>query len=182
MSTSPWARIFGYRNDPEPAKLPVIQLLSRLPLFAELSRRELAAIERILHRREYQRGEAIFRQGERGLGMYIVQQGRVVITSQEESLDLSELTDGDIFGEVALIDQSPRSATAIAKTDCRVFGFFQPDLFDLIARDSRLGIKIVLRIARHVGQRLRQANERLLTVTAERDALQRVVDRDRSEG
>jgi len=117
----------------------------------------------------------IFRQGERGMGMYIVQQGRVAIASEPENHELFELKDGDFFGEVALLDESPRSATAMAKTDCSVFGFFQPDLFGLIDRDSRLGVKIVLRVARFVGQRLRQANDRAQTLSLELDALKQAV-------
>lgn len=173
--TTPWTRIFGYKSDQKQEDVSTIDLLARLPLFEDLSRRELVAVERILHRRHYIRGEMIFRQGERGMGMYIVQQGRVAITSELGNHELFELKDGDFFGEVALLDESPRSATAMAKTDCSVFGFFQPDLFGLIERDSRLGVKIVLRVARFVGQRLRQANERAHTLSLELDSLKQAV-------
>jgi CRP/FNR family cyclic AMP-dependent transcriptional regulator len=173
--TTPWARLFGYKSTQKPGDISSIDLLASVPLFEDLSRRELAAVERILHRREYIRGEMIFKQGERGMGMYIVQKGRVAITSEPENQELFELKDGDFFGEVALLDESPRSATAIAKTDCSVFGFFQPDLFGLIARDSRLGVKIVLRVARLVGQRLRQANERAHALSLELEAIKQAV-------
>ncbi len=165
--TTAWARLFGYKSNHKPGDVSTIDLLARVPLFEDLRRRELAAVERILHRRHYSRGEMIFRQGERGMGMYIVQQGTVAITREPENHELFELKDGDFFGEVALLDESPRSATAMAKTDCSVFGFFQPDLFDLISRDSRLGVKIVLRVARFAGQRLRQANERIQALSME---------------
>ena len=173
MST-PWTRLFGYTRGRDSAELSTIELLSRVPLFEELSRRELAALEKILHRREYIRNELIFKLGELGVGMYIVQQGKVSIMSNSEEHELAEMNDGDFFGEIALLDESPRSATAIAKTDCIVFGFFQPDLFGLIARDPRLGMKIVLRVARHVGQRLRTTNERLIEMTAEIETLKRI--------
>jgi CRP/FNR family cyclic AMP-dependent transcriptional regulator len=169
--TTPWTRLFGFKNGRKTEKLSTIDLLSRVPLFEELNQRELSAIEQILHRREYIRSEMIFKQGERGVGMYIVHQGTVAIISEPNKQELSELNDGDFFGEVALFDESPRSATAIAKTDCTVFGFFQPDLFDLIARDSRLGMKIVLRFARYASQRLRLANERVIDLTAEVETL-----------
>ncbi|MEI6306418.1 MAG: cyclic nucleotide-binding domain-containing protein [Deltaproteobacteria bacterium] len=172
--TTPWARIFGYKSGQKSDDVnTTIDLLARVPLFEDLSRRELAALERILHRREYICGEMIFREGERGMGMYIVQKGKVAITSEAENQELFELKDGDFFGEVALLDESPRSATAVAKTDCSVFGFFQPDLFGIIARDSRLGVKIVLRVARFVGQRLRQANERMLLLSTELSELKK---------
>ncbi|OPX34594.1 hypothetical protein B1H10_03275, partial [candidate division KSB1 bacterium 4484_188] len=62
------------------------------------------------------------------------------------------------FGELALLDDSPRSASAVAKTDCKMLGFFQPDLFGVIERNPRLGIKIVLRLAKIIGERLKAAN------------------------
>lgn len=172
MKTS-WASLFGYKKNRHKEDLSTIDLLSRVPIFEELSRRELAAVERILHHREYIRGEVIFRQGERGAGMYIVHHGKVSVVSEPDQQELSVMKDGDFFGEVALLDESPRSATVIAKTDCSVFGFFQPDLFDLIARDSRLGVKIVLRVARFACQRLRQSNERVIALAAEVEAMQK---------
>lgn len=173
--TTPWTRLLGYKANNKSDDISTIDLLSRVPLFEDLNRRELIAVEHILHRRRYIGGEVIFRQGERGMGMYIVQQGTVAITTEPENHELFVLKDGDFFGEVALLDESPRSATALAKTDCSVFGFFQPDLFGLIARDSRLGVKIVLRVSRFVGQRLRQANERALALSMELDALKQVI-------
>lgn len=169
--TTPWARVFGYKKDREADELPTIQLLSRVPIFEELSRRELLAIEKILHEREYILDEIIFRQGEPGMGMYIVQKGKVAIVSEPHNQQLFEMEDGNFFGEVALLDQQPRSATAIARTSCKVFGFFQPDLFELIDRDPRLGLKIVLRLAKHVGSRLRQADDWVLALTAELEAV-----------
>lgn len=133
-------------------------ILAKVPIFEDLTRRELAAVMRILHEREYQEDEIIFRESEPGMGMYIIQSGRVAIISESGQLQLSELGDGAFFGEVALLDDSPRSATAIAKTPCKIFGFFQPDLFGLMARDPKLGLKIVFRLARLIAERLRKTN------------------------
>ena len=74
---------------------------------------------------------------------------------------------GGFFGEISLLDEHPRSASAIAKTPCKIFGFFQPDLFSLIDRDPRLGVKIVIRLARMIGARLRRANEQALSIVEE---------------
>ena len=174
MST-PWSRLFGYKSNHQSENVSTIDLLSRVPLFEDLNGRELNSVEQILHRRHYLRNELIFRQGERGIGMYILERGVVTITSEPVMHELFELKEGDFFGEVALLDELPRSATALAKTDCDIFGFFQPDLFELIKRDSRLGVKIVLRVSRIIGQRLRQSNERELALSSELDALKRQV-------
>lgn len=169
----PWSHFFGQNSGKESAQIQTIDLLAGIPLFEGLNRRELASVERILHRREYSRDELIFRQGERGLGMYIVKQGTVAIISGPDNQQLTELKDGEFFGEMALLDDSARSATAIARTDCSVFGFFQPDMFDLIARDSQLGVKIVLRLARYACLRLRFSNEKIVALATELQALQR---------
>ena len=65
--------------------------LRAVPIFSELSRRELAAVERILHLRDYHEGELIFRQDEPGLGMYIIETGRVAIRNDESAGAMSEL-------------------------------------------------------------------------------------------
>jgi CRP/FNR family transcriptional regulator, cyclic AMP receptor protein len=134
-------------------------ILRKVPIFEDLSKRELASVERILHEREYQAEEIIFRENEPGMGMYIIHSGCVAIISEAGQLQLSEFSDGDFFGDVSLLDDAPRSATAVAKCPSRIFGFFQPDLFGLMARDPRLGLKIVFRLARLLAERLRKTNQ-----------------------
>jgi len=171
--TTPWARAFGYRTQKDKSGNEIEAILTKIPIFEELSKRELSEIERILHRRDYEDGESIFRQDEPALGMYIIQSGEVAIVLEPSGIQVSELHDGDFFGEVGLLDESPRSATARAKTHCRVFGFFQPDLFGLIERDPRLGVKIVLRVARIIGARLRKTNEQARALSEELQKLKR---------
>jgi CRP-like cAMP-binding protein len=145
---------------PEQNEAEISKLLKAMPIFQDLTRRELAAVVRILHEREYQPEEVIFRENEPGLGMYIIETGRVAILSEAGKLQLTELGDGAFFGEISLLDAAPRSATAMAKARCRIFGFFQPDLYGLIERNPALGIKIVLGLSRLVCERLRQTNQR----------------------
>lgn len=159
-------RLFGSAASGREAK-SLESILRGIPIFEDLSRRELAAIERILHEREYQTDEIIFRQEEPGMGMYIIASGTVTIISEPSSMQWSELGAGEFFGEIALLDEHPRSASAVAKTPCKIFGFFQPDLFALIDRDPRLGVKIVIRLARMIGARLRRANEQALSIVEE---------------
>ncbi|HNW59567.1 MAG TPA: cyclic nucleotide-binding domain-containing protein [bacterium] len=151
---------------PEQNEEEISRLLKAMPIFTDLTRRELAAVARILHEREYQPEEVIFRENEPGMGMYILQTGRVAILSEAGNLQLAEFGDGSFFGEVALLDAAPRSATAVAKDKCRIFGFFQPDLYSLIERNPALGIKIVLGLSRLVCDRLRQTNQRTYAINA----------------
>ncbi len=147
------------------------EVLKQMPIFEKLTKRELQAIIRILHKREYAPEEIIFRENEPGMGMYIIQEGTVAIVSESAKLQLTELKAGSFFGEIALLDAAPRSATAIAKTHCKLFGFFQPDLFGLIERNPKLGVKVVLGISRLVCERLRQTNKRAFAFN---EALQQI--------
>ncbi len=164
------SRLFGRGRRKKPDK-GIQEILKGIPIFDGLSKRELAAVERILHERHYQTDEIIFRQEEPGMGMYIIESGKVAIVSEPAHMQFTELQAGDFFGEVALLDEAPRSATALAKVPCKMFGFFQPDLLSLIERDPSLGVKIVLRLARMIGSRLRRANEQALTLVAELEKL-----------
>jgi CRP/FNR family cyclic AMP-dependent transcriptional regulator len=139
-------------------------VLSRVPAFSELSTRELRFVAAIVHRREYKAGEPVFYQGDPGLGMYIIREGEVSIRISErdgEDKELAVLSEGDFFGELALLDESPRSAAAVCKTDCSLIGFFRTDLFELIEQKAELGTKIVLKLAEILAVRLRKADKDL---------------------
>ena len=155
------------------------KVLKNMPIFQDLSRRELAAVVRILHEREYQPDEVIFHENEPGLGMYIIETGKVAIVSEAGKLQLTELGDGSFFGEVCLLDAAPRSASAVARAKCRIYGFFQPDLYGLIERNPALGIKIVLGLSRLVCERLRQTNQRAYAFN---EALQQMRQTPQTEG
>ena len=95
--------------------------------------------------RTYEDGEVIFREGDKGEGMYVIQAGKVKVTKQTASgeVTLSVLEDGDIFGEMALFDKLPRSATATASGEARVLSVDKTKLFTLISRDPTTTFKII---------------------------------------
>ena len=146
-------------------------LLGSIPLFEDLTSRELDAVQRLLHRREYVAGESVFVQGEPGLGMYVILRGTISIQSEPSGRELVELADGDFFGEIALLNEVIRTATARAKTDCTLVSLFQPDLLSLLDRNPRLGVKVLLALARLAGLRLVEVSDEMEAVTAERDRL-----------
>lgn len=150
-----WANIFRDSEDAVPA------LLRSIPLFSDLSQRELSAVESILHRREYDRDEILFHQGDPGVGMYLIQEGTIKILYEPTDSTLAELADGDFFGELCLLNETPRSATAIARTDSVLYGLFRPDLLDLVERNPSLGVQILLRIGRVLSERLIKTNEQV---------------------
>ena len=96
----------------------------------------------------------------------IPHEGEVVIVQEGKDGGrqvLAELTKGDFFGELALLDEEPRSATAKAIESSNLIGFFRTDLLVLIKRYPDLGNKILLNLSRVLGERLRQTNLELTT-------------------
>jgi CRP/FNR family transcriptional regulator, cyclic AMP receptor protein len=173
-----WRNLFSQRVIREGT---IEEVLSKVPAFANLAPRELKEVAAIVHKREYRSGEPVFYQGDPGLGMYIVKDGEVSIVIQGKDGNERELAlfgDGDFFGELALLDESPRSANAVCKTECTLIGFFRPDLFELIEKNTTLGIKIVLKLAEIVTQRLRHTDKELSKVKSQLERLQAQEERD----
>lgn len=144
-------------------------VIKDIPLFSELSRSDLASIERILHVRNYKAGETIFSQGDPGVGMFIISAGVVNIIQEPNDQLLATLNKGSFFGELSLLDEAPRSATARAVKECELLGFFQPDLFSVMAKNPKLGVKLLLQLAKIIGERLRHTNKRLQGLSAAAD-------------
>jgi CRP-like cAMP-binding protein len=116
----------------------------------------------IIHKRNYLAGEIIFYQGDSGIGLYIIRDGEVVISRESEEGDkvvLAVFQKGDFFGELALIDNDKRSASAIAQTDTKLSVIFKPDLDEFIEKYPKKGIKILEGIAEITAMRLRKLNE-----------------------
>lgn len=130
-------------------------------MFADLDRRELIEVEKLLYHRSYEAGESIFRQDDPGVGMYIVEHGRVEVVHEPTGRSLAELGDGDFFGEIALLNETPRSARVTAIEPTTLYGLFQPELYDLFERLPRLGVKLLLPLAQMLGSRLLRADDEL---------------------
>ncbi len=104
--------------------------------------------------RVYSDGETICKEGEKGEGMYVIQSGKIQITkkSAEGDLTIATLEDGEIFGEMALFDRLPRSATATASGNTRVLSVDRKKLFSSISRDPTL----VFKLLESMSQRIRK--------------------------
>jgi len=147
-------RLFG-RDDDRAA----LQPLRQIKLFASLTARELKVVHALRHERQYLAGEIVFDEGDEGQAIYAVVEGEVEILrdgSRQQRLAL--LGPGEVFGELALLDQAPRAAQAKAHSDCRLVVFFRADFMSLLETHPKIASKIALALARHLGGRLRQAN------------------------
>ncbi len=150
----------------------IFTALKKVPIFSDLTPKELTEVEKIVHQRRYKQNETIIHTGDPGLGMYIIVNGSVEVVEEDEKAGkrtLAKLSDGSFFGDMALLDEDPRSASAIALVDSDIMGFFRPDFLDLIYRKPKLGIKVVLALARIIGERLRHTNELLVKIQERKD-------------
>jgi CRP-like cAMP-binding protein len=156
-----WGNIFRHRLKGEER---IIDSLRAIPIFGELSDRELRIVEKLVYIRRYADGEAIFGAGDPSLGMYIVKAGSVHIVRDIPGAQpklIAVLTAGDFFGEMGLIDDGPRSASAFAYGATETIGFFKPELMSLTSRQPQLGLKIFLRVAKTLSARLRETHQEL---------------------
>lgn len=103
--------------------MDIFRWLQQRPIFSSLSRRDLQRIAQIARTRTYERGDIIAREGDNTEGCFIISSGKVELVTDVDSphpLVLGALGPGDFFGEMAIIDHDPRSATvrAIEPTEC----------------------------------------------------------------
>lgn len=109
--------------------------------------------------RVYLNGETICKEGEKGDVMFVIQSGKVKITKHSHSgeITLATLESGNMFGEMALFDKLPRSATAVALGEARVLSIDKKKLFTTISHDPTL----VFKILETMSQRIRRLNENI---------------------
>ena len=141
---------------------PVLTALERIPIFENLLKRELKNIAQLTHEREYKSNEYVFKKHAPAEGMYVILHGGVEIKDPKSGNIFATLRSGDFFGELALLDEEPRSASAICNEPSRLIGFFRTDLLTLINRYPELGNKILLNLSRVLGERLRQTNKNII--------------------
>ena len=154
-----WANLFkGEALDAETIR----ESLRRIPLFQELTPKDLSRIEECLYLRRYRAEEFVFREGEPGLGMYIIHRGSVWIQRSQPGegdalAPILELGKGDFFGEMALLEEVPHIVSARARSNTELLGFFRPDFLTLVHYHPRLGSRLLLGLGRVIAIRFRAA-------------------------
>ncbi len=162
----------------------VLSFLKDSFLFKDLSSSEMEFLAHIVHVRHFEPGEKIFKQGDLGVGMYLIFNGSVdiimhdpsyeVTTSDQQDIFITRLEKGDFFGELSLIEEpSFRSATAMSINRSTLIGFFKPDLMQIIQRNPSTGNKISLRLAEVLGKRLRETSEKVTDLVIELNTIKK---------
>jgi len=143
-----------------------VALLQQMPLFGGIRADVLAFLVSVSQEARVGRGEYFFCEGERGESMFVLESGAVDVIRRSTGTArvLCRLGAGDSFGEMALIDLGPRSASVQAVEECRGFELFAGGLFALYERDLEQFALIQMNMARELSRRLRRADDRLLDV------------------
>jgi CRP/FNR family transcriptional regulator, cyclic AMP receptor protein len=132
-------------------------LLRSIPLFEGLAADDLQALAGSVVPRPFKAGEMVFHQGDTGDQMYIVADGHVNIHlpgDESRRVSLKDITRGEYFGELALFDDKPRSASALATTDATLLELSRETLSSYLERRPRAAMAIL----RMMSERLRETN------------------------
>ena len=146
------------------------QFLRSLELFADLKGRDLGELVHCLHARTYRAGEVVFVQGDIGRALFILESGKVELTRQGpdgKPVRLYTLRPGEFFGEMALLESLPRSATATAMEPSRLHLLYRTKLDTLLHSEPRIGVSIMSHLARLLSARLRRTTGELASFPAQ---------------
>ena len=131
----------------------IVKLMENYEFFSDMDRKEIICILRLCGRRSFKPGQIIFKSGDVGNCFYIIIFGEVIIRSGEK--ELARLEQGQCFGEMAVLDNAPRVATAEAAKNTLLFSVGREILADAL---PSLGFKIASHLARQLSQKLRESN------------------------
>lgn len=138
--------------------IAVINLLRSLVIFNGLGDGELRKLARLFKQKLYQPGEAVFKKGDAGDEAYIVMRGQVDICLEESPRPIATVTNGQIFGELAFLDGSPRVARAISRQPTIMLVIERAAFSALVQREPHLGLVVIRNIAEDISGKLRRAN------------------------
>jgi CRP/FNR family transcriptional regulator, cyclic AMP receptor protein len=146
-------------------ELDRIQFLKTVPFFNELSHRQLKTVSDIMFERNFETDELIFTEGQPGAALFLILDGKVAVEMCRENRTtiLAILEKGAFLGEMALINEAPRSANARSLERTCALALYRNDLSRLIQRDPQTACQIYRALASIVGDRLRSTNELMQT-------------------
>jgi len=136
------------------------KFLGRVSVFSLLRARELRTLARIVHVRDFARGEVVIPRGVQQSGLYLVRHGSVHIVREGGDV-VATLGPDQLLGEFALLDETPRSTSVVAAEKSELIGFFKPDLTDILSTDPAMGCMILLRLGEDMTATLNKDYKRL---------------------
>lgn len=142
---------------------PRFELLRDSPVFGGIREDALTFLLGLSHIVSVRKGQFFFREGDEGCSMFILETGKVAVFKQMGGDDhlLAQLEKGDCFGEMALIDHCPRSASVEAVQNCTAIELSTSTLHEFYQKDVEQFTIIYMNMGREVSRRLRVADQRL---------------------
>ncbi len=123
-----------------------VEVLHRVPLFADLNKREIRQIARLFKERRFAEGETVVKEGSGGAAFFVIESGEAkVFVGRRERATLKA---GEYFGEIALIDEGTRTATITASSDLVCYGLTYWDFRPLVQANGVIGWKLLQRVAK----------------------------------
>lgn len=141
---------------PEPLDQQVLSAWRQSPLLADIDRRIATRLVKLTHSRRYRDEEFLFQEGDAGVAAGLIIQGRVRICSGDRHI--VTLESGDFFGEVALLEDAPRTASAIAEGEVLVSFLVRYQLEEFVRHRPLAGARIMTNLARQLALRLHYSN------------------------
>jgi CRP-like cAMP-binding protein len=141
-----------------------VDQLAKIQLFSGLKRDALELIAKVAAEEAHGRGEKIFRHGEVGEKLYLILDGKVRISREVPGMGeeaLAVLGAGQAFGEMALLDESPRSADAVVHDRCRLLTVSKDSFDDLLFLHKDLAYEVLWSVVRMLIGRPRETNDKL---------------------
>jgi CRP/FNR family transcriptional regulator, cyclic AMP receptor protein len=143
--------------------------LARVPFFEGLTREALALIARVTAEESHATGTKLFQYGDPGDKLFVILEGKVRISREVAGMGeeaLAVLGPGEVFGEMSLLDESPRSADARVHERCRALVITKEAFDDLLFVHKELAFEVLWNCVRILSVRLRETNEKLTFLTA----------------
>jgi CRP/FNR family cyclic AMP-dependent transcriptional regulator len=125
-----------------------VELIQRVPLFADLDRKELVDLASWFKERSFSEGEEVVSEGRGGIGFFVIEEGQASVSVHGE--ERGSLGPGDYFGEVALIDEGARSATITAKDNLRTYGLTSWEFRPLVETNASIAWKLLQTMAKRL--------------------------------
>ena len=135
-----------------------IEMLKNIPIFHELTRKEILEVNELLHERVYEKEEVVFEEGDPGHGIFVIISGKLRADPSHELLKTAVLDfgPGELVGELSLFDEAPRTATVVAIERTVTVALFQAEFSSLLLKNKSIGVKVLVEIAQTLSRRARQ--------------------------
>jgi CRP-like cAMP-binding protein len=147
----------------------VHDILRNVPFFRDLNAEEMTKVQAVGKVVPYTKGMVLFREGDVGEALYVVLDGSVRISKSVPKLGeqtIAFVEQGSFFGEMSLLDDFPRSATAVAQQDSTVLFVDRQAFLDLVENQPTIGRKILWSFCRTLSLRLRETSDRIVALSS----------------